>query len=93
MGFRTIRIMTVIAMVSVAGCHAIHERACHKPQSYMDAKSVPPLVIPPGLDTPDRTNALRIPELNTPAPPPRSGKEPCLDEPPSFTVTKPVPQA
>jgi uncharacterized lipoprotein len=95
MGFRTIRAMAVIALLTVAGCHSLHERSCHKPGSYLGAKSVAPLVIPPGLDTPDRTNALRIPELNTPVPPPRAGREPCLDEPPPFNAPKatPAPQA
>jgi uncharacterized lipoprotein len=91
MGFRTIRAMAVIALLSIAGCHSLHERTCHKPQPYQRERSVPPLVIPPGLDTPDRTNTLRIPDLNTPAPPPRTAKEPCLDEPPPFNVPKPAP--
>lgn len=91
MGCPTIRIIAVIGMMSLAGCHALHERACHKPQPYMSAKSAPLLVMPPGLDPPDTSNALRIPELNEPAPPPRTGKEPCLDEPPSFKVNKPLP--
>jgi hypothetical protein len=47
---------------------------------------VPPLIIPSGLDAPDTTNALRLPTLNEPAPPRRSGKQPCLDEPPPFKV-------
>ena len=91
MGFRTIRAMAAIGLVGLAGCHTLHERACHKPQPYMDAKSAAPLVIPPGLDTPDRTNALRIPDLNTPAPTARKANEPCLDEPPPFNAPKPAP--
>ena len=58
------------------------------------AKNLAPLQIPPGLDTPDTTNALRIPKLNEPAPPPRTGRDPCLDEPPSYNTPKPArPQA
>jgi len=86
--------------VALAGCHPIRslrsrELSCHKTKPYMAATSVPPLKIPAGLDTPDTTNALHIPALNEPAPPPRKGKEPCLDEPPSFKLPpKPVtPQA
>jgi hypothetical protein len=66
--------------------------ACHKPQVYMRATSVPSLKIPTGLDPPDTTNALHLPPLNEPAPPARTGRQPCLDEPPSFKVAKP-PQA
>ena len=91
MGFRTMRVMAAIGLLGVAGCHTLHERSCHKTQPYVDAKSVAPLVVPPGLDTPDRTNTLRIPELNTPVPPARAAKDPCLDEPPPFNVPKPAP--
>lgn len=81
----------VAAGVALAGCHPIQalksrELSCHTKQPYMAATSVPPLKIPPGLDTPDTTNALHIPPLNEPAPPPRRGKQPCLDEPPPFKV-------
>jgi uncharacterized lipoprotein len=78
----------------LAGCHPFRHLtyACHKPQGYMQATSIPPLKIPAGLDAPDATNALHLPALNEPAPPPRKGREPCLDEPPSFKVAKP-PQA
>jgi len=55
----------------------------------MGAKNLPPLQIPPGLDTPDTTSALRIPRLNEPAPPRRTGRDPCLDEPPSYNTPKP----
>jgi uncharacterized lipoprotein len=85
--------------LALSGCHpirALHSRAlsCHKKQAYMSASSAAPLKIPSGLDNPDTTNALHIPALNEPAPPPRKGKEPCLDEPPSYRIVKPAtPQA
>jgi len=78
------------------GCHALRSlaAACHKTQPYMSASSVAPLKVPAGLDAPDTTNALRLPALNEPRPPPRSSKDPCLDYPPSFKVAKPAaPQA
>jgi hypothetical protein len=58
----------------------------------MAAKSVPPLKIPQGLDAPDTASALKLPTLNEPLAP-RSKKDPCLDEPPSFKLSKPAPQA
>ena len=85
--------------LALAGCHPIaalrsKANACHKPQPYMAAATVPPLKIPPGLDQPDTTNALHIPDLKEPPPPPRKGRDPCLDEPPPYKVAKPVtPQA
>jgi uncharacterized lipoprotein len=80
-------------VLAAAGCHPFRHftYACHKPQPYMQATSVPPLIIPPGLDAPDTTSALRLPQLNQPAPPQRRGQEPCLDEPPPYKVPKPAP--
>ena len=80
------------------GCHFLRSaeaKACHSPQPYQKAKTMPPLQIPAGLDAPDTTNALRLPTLNEPPPPPRKGAQPCLDEPPPFKVTQPAktPQA
>ena len=81
--------------LGAAGCHlvrAVSNRQCHDTQPYMKATSAAPLVVPPGLDAPDTTNALRLPALNEPPPPPRGPKEPCLDEPPSFKVQQAAPR-
>jgi uncharacterized lipoprotein len=78
-------------LLALGGCHLLRANACHAPQPYMNAKSVSPLKIPPGLDSPETSNALRIPALNEPAPPPRKGKQPCLDEAPPFKVRKAAP--
>jgi uncharacterized lipoprotein len=83
------RIVALGLLLSVSGCHFMRSwsaRSCHGPQTYMKERSVTPLKIPAGLDAPDTTNALRLPQLNEPAAPLRRGKEPCLDEPPSFKV-------
>jgi hypothetical protein len=82
----------------VGGCHLFRgasAKACHSPHPYQKAQTVPPLKIPGGLDAPDTTNALRLPTLADPGPAPRSGKQPCLDEPPPYKVTQPAktPQA
>ncbi len=89
------RLLWLTPLLAVlTGCHPFRHftYSCHKPQSYMRATSIAPLKIPTGLDAPDATNALHLPALNEPAPPPRTGHQPCLDEPPSFKVVKP-PQA
>jgi len=92
---RGIALLLLLALA--AGCHAFRPsaKACHSPQPYQKAQSVPPLKIPAGLDAPDTTNALRLPTLNEPPPAPRKGSQPCLDEPPPFKVTQPAktPQA
>ena len=92
-------IVLLLLMLPLAGgCHFFRNasaKACHSPQSYQKAQSVPPLKIPSGLDAPDTTNALHLPALNDPPPAKRKGSQPCLDEPPSYKVTPPgkTPQA
>jgi uncharacterized lipoprotein len=94
--YRVARIAAVAALAGLAGCHPLQKLrdvggSCHDVKPYMKAGSVAPLKIPPGLDVPDTANALHIPPLTTPAPPPRGKTEPCLDEPPPFKVAKPTP--
>jgi uncharacterized lipoprotein len=98
MRFVRTAVLLLLLLPLTSGCHAFRNarsKACHGPQAYQKAQSVPPLQIPSGLDAPDTTNALRLPTLNEPPPPPRKGKQPCLDEPPPFKVTQPAktPQA
>jgi len=80
----------------LGGCKTLKGiNSCHKPQAYQASKSEPPLKVPPGLTALDTSQVLRLPVLSEPAPPPRSQKDPCLDQPPSFKVPKaaPAPQA
>ena len=76
----------------LTGCGALRGGSCHEPGAYASAESVPPLKVPPGLHAPDTKNALRVPELNTPEPPPRKAGDPCLDEPPQYSTATPQPQ-
>jgi uncharacterized lipoprotein len=90
-------LLLLLLLPLVSGCffRNASAKACHSPQAYQKAQTVPPLKIPSGLDAPDTTNALHLPTLTEPAPPPRKGSQPCLDEPPPFKVTPPAktPQA
>ena len=93
------RIVALALLATLAGCHPFRTLSklggsCHDVKPYLNAKSVPPLQVPPGLEPADTSSALRIPKLNEPEPPRRGEKDPCLDEPPPFaTPKKPVPQA
>ena len=96
------RVVLIAVLVALAGglaaCHPIQRirdsgTSCRVTRPYEKATSVPPLKLPANFDTPDTANALHIPALNTPAPPPRGPKDPCLDEPPPFNVPKPAPPA
>jgi uncharacterized lipoprotein len=88
-------VLLLVLLLEAGGCRSLRNRQCHGPQPYQKATSVAPLTIPPGLDAPDTTNALRLPQLKEPAPPARTGKQPCLDQPPPFKVIQPAraPQA
>ena len=98
MRFARVVVLPLALLPLLGGCHFFRSasaKACHSPQPYQKAQTVPPLKIPAGLDAPDTTNALRLPALNDPPPPPRTGRQPCLDEPPPFKATQPAktPQA
>jgi uncharacterized lipoprotein len=99
-GYRASRVRTVLAIgllaavVSVtSGCNPFRrshaDAVCKGPEGYANAQEMPPLQIPPGLESPDTRGALRIPSLNTPEPPPRRESEGCLDTPPKYTIAKP----
>ena len=77
-------------LAALSGCRFFRGvGSCHGTQAYMNAKSEPPLKVPPGLEAPDTTNTLHLPQLIEPPPPPRKGKDPCLDEPPPYKVQQP----
>ena len=93
MQYRFAQIGVVAVLLGLAGCQHLRNigGSCHDVKPYMKAGSIAPLKIPAGLDAPDTASALRIPALNTPAPPLRKKTDPCLDEPPPFNVPKQAP--
>lgn len=79
------------ALMLLSGC-GLFRSNCHEPGAYTKAQSIPPLVIPPGLEAPDTRAALRIPELHEPERP-RGPGDPCLESPPKIgTPQKPAPR-
>jgi uncharacterized lipoprotein len=95
MKFRAAVLILAAFALLLGGCKSWRGSACNKPQDYQKARSVPALVIPPGLTGLDTSTALKLPALNEPAPPPRTTHDPCLDAPPAYKVAKPAtaPQA
>ena len=88
--------LLLLGSLPLAGCSWVAVD-CHKPAAYSDAESIPPLVIPAGLDAPDTKGALKVPDLAQPERV-RGPNEACLDAPPRYTapaprVPKPIPQA
>jgi uncharacterized lipoprotein len=89
-------LLGLLAGLPLGGC-ALVAADCHKPAVYSEAETIPPLVVPAGLDAPDTKSALQIPDLAQPARL-RGPNEPCLDAPPRYSappprVPKPIPQA
>lgn len=79
-------LLTLAILASLAGCKALRSN-CHEPGAYSGARSIPPLVVPPGLEAPDTRGALRVPELQEPERP-RGPSEPCLESPPKLSVPR-----
>jgi uncharacterized lipoprotein len=73
--------------VMLGGCSWMHHgkrvARCREPAVGGEAKNMPSLKMPPGLDAPDTRNAIKIPPLGEPEQP-RSPTDPCLSQPPSF---------
>ncbi|MGH8143522.1 MAG: hypothetical protein ACREU2_13525 [Steroidobacteraceae bacterium] len=80
------------AAVLLSGCSIFHRHrngsGCHEQQVITDARSRPPLKVPPGLSAPDRTAQIAIPTLAAPEQP-RPKDAPCLDQPPKY-VSEPL---
>jgi uncharacterized lipoprotein len=84
------------ALSLLGGCHMFHSlNSCPHDEPYTKSTSIAPLRTPAGVDAPDTSQAMKLPALNEPAPPPPRGKkDPCLDQPPPYKVAKPTtPQA
>lgn len=84
------RVLLVMAAATLtSGCHLFSKLNvdCHSPQDYVRARQMPPLTVPPGLDSPNTQSALVIPTVEL-APPPPGPKDTCLDIPPKY---KPAP--
>lgn len=71
----------------LAGCT---QSAC-RPGVYLQARAVPPLVIPDGLDAPDRQMALRVPSPQPGAERPATADDGCIVEPPAFFAEEGAP--
>jgi uncharacterized lipoprotein len=84
------RVVVVMAgALLMSGCHLFSKLTpdCHSAQEYQRAGQLAPLIVPPGLDSPNTQGALAIPTVDS-APPPPGPKDACLDLPPKY---KPAP--
>jgi len=86
--FRTLSRMACLSLAALAlsGCSWRHRNrvsSCRENTVVTEAKNLPALKVPPGLDTPDTRNAIKVPELAEPERA-HSKHEPCLSRPPSY---------
>ena len=59
------------------------QSAC-QPGPYLEARTLPPLTVPEGMNVPERQAALRIPDSGAASGQPAVGADGCVIEPPSF---------
>lgn len=64
----------------LSGCT---QSAC-QPGPHLRAKALPPLVVPEGMDAPDRQMALRVPDARSAPGRPMDDPGGCIVEPPAF---------
>ena len=95
-----VRIVPLAACaVALGACHSSaylkkHAKAeqCVEHPIYLAAQSAPALRTPDGLSAPNTKNALKIAEVTGTAAP-RTTKDGCLDNPPSFFAEQAKPAA
>jgi uncharacterized lipoprotein len=80
-------LLLAIALFALSGCSWMHHgkrsAKCREPAVGGEAKNMPPLQVPSGLDAPDTRNAIKVPPLDEPERPHAKG-DPCLSMPPNF---------
>ena len=82
-------LLGVVGMAALAGCKSPLNECHESNKDYAGAKEMPPLKAPPGLETPDTRNTLKVPPLDAPERV-RGKDEPCLSAPPPFSTPKTV---
>jgi uncharacterized lipoprotein len=77
----------ILCTAALSGCKSKMATCNQSNKDYAGAQELPPLKAPPGLETPNTRNSLKVPPLNTPERM-RGKDEPCLDIPPPFASSK-----
>jgi hypothetical protein len=77
-------LVALTATVLLGGCFfGGAEQDCESVEEYQDARSAPEIAVPPGLDRPDPSTTLVVPDEPTPAEP-LARSAACLQRPPSY---------
>lgn len=78
-------------LAATSGCHFLRGKTgCHADQEYRHAVQMPALKVPAGLDAPNTTTALVIPEVAADVVvAPRGPRDACLEDPPKYKPSIP----
>ena len=80
MSFR-IALVPLLSAVLLTGCFSSSpDKRCAKPKEYQESTTLPDLKVPEGLDAPDRSATMVIPQLAGQA----GVVSDCLDRPPDY---------
>jgi uncharacterized lipoprotein len=83
------RVAVVAAAMLLGGCFfGGAEQDCESVEEYQEARSAPEIAVPPGLDRPDASTTLAVPDEPKPAEP-LARNAACLQRPPGY-FDKPV---
>jgi uncharacterized lipoprotein len=82
-----ILLSALLCTAAMSGCKSKMATCGQSNKDYAGAQEMPPLKAPPGLETPNTRNSLKVPPLNTPERM-RGKDEPCLDIPPPFASSR-----
>ena len=77
----------ILSVTMISGCKSRMVSCKQDDKDYAEARELPPLTAPPGLDAPNTRNSLKVPPLATPERV-RGRDEGCLDTPPPFATPK-----
>lgn len=75
--------LLLLFSMMLAGCffRSSPEEKCARPQEYQESEAVSELRVPPGLDRPEESDSMDIPEADQQGYP--EGR-PCLEMPPDY---------
>lgn len=78
-----VRLLIGVLALAATGCFGGEQSTiCDDPREFHEAGTVPPLEVPEGLDAPDRSGELKMPEGISAKGYPEG--RPCLERPPDY---------
>lgn len=87
---RRLPLLTISLLIvsGVIGCSRAGMPRCDKQQEYQTVGSIDAVEVPAGMNQPERSGSLEIPDLSPDARA-RAPGDPCLEAPPDYFTKKP----